>query len=66
MIDLINYTKKVYKELFEEKIFLEHLTYFDDMLNFDIDYIASDFKPSVSDIKEYFKKLVEDYIEKKF
>jgi len=55
-------TKRIYKELFDEKLFLEQLTYYKDILNFKIIPIQDQARPTLEEVKKYFEKLVEDYL----
>lgn len=60
--DLILKTKKIYGSVFEEKIFLQQLVYFDDLLNFDIEGVSSNSVPVSKEVKHFFEKLVEAYV----
>lgn len=59
---IITGAKKIYQNVFDEKIFLEQLVYFGDMSNFDI--IPGEHKtmPKPEVIKQFFEKLVKLYI----
>lgn len=59
--EIISGAKKIYGSVFEEKIFLEQLVYFADLLNFDI---VQTTKPHLrpEDIKHFFEEQVKDYI----
>ena len=59
--DLITDAKNVYGSIFEEKIFLQQLVYFDDLLNFEIISINSQPIPTKEDIKQFFEELVGKY-----
>lgn len=59
---LILETKKIYGSVFEEKIFLEQLVYFDDLLNFDIEPVSSNIISAPEDVKHFFEKLVSGYV----
>lgn len=59
--DLITKAKDVYGSIFSEKIFLEQLVYFEDLLNFDIVPVNSKSLPSLVVIKSFFEKLVRNY-----
>lgn len=50
--------KKVYGNIFDEKIFLEQLVYFKDLLNFEIVPVNSKKIPNPEEIKLFFTKLV--------
>lgn len=60
--ELIAETKKIYGSVFEEKIFLEQLVYFGDLLNFDIVPANSNPLPKPEEVKRFLEKLVKDYI----
>lgn len=60
--DLICLTKEIYQGVFDEKLFLEQLVYFDDLLNFDIIPASSQPLPSSQEIKQYFEELVKIYL----
>jgi len=46
---------------FEEKIFLQQLVYFDDLLHFEIIPLDKASIPAPEDIKHFFEKLVNEY-----
>jgi hypothetical protein len=60
---LISDAKQVYGSIFEEKIFLQKLVYFDDLLNFEI--IPTNHKPlpTPEEVKAFFEELVEKYLQ---
>lgn len=58
---LISNAKKVYGSIFDEKIFLQQLVYFDDVANFDILPVASQSVPEPEAVKRYFEELVAAY-----
>lgn len=60
--ELITVTKKVYESVFEEKIFLQQLVYFKDLLNFDIIPTSSKPLPNPEEVKQFFVTLVENYV----
>jgi len=60
--ELISVTKKIYGGTFEEKIFLQQLVYFGDLLNYDIVPINSKYLPKPEEVKSFFEKLVNDYV----
>lgn len=60
--DLISETKKVFGSIFDEKIFLEQLVYFEDLRSFDIASVPGKKAPLEDEIKQYFKVLVSSYI----
>lgn len=60
--DLIVDTKKIYGSIFEEKIFLQQLVYFDDLLNFEIIPVNKASLPTPEEVKYFFETLVNTYI----
>lgn len=60
--DLVSRAKKVYGSVFEEKIFLQQLVYFGDLLNFDITPADSKSLPKPEEVKHLFEELVKNYI----
>lgn len=62
LAELISETKKIYGSVFEEKIFLEQLVYFGDLLNFDIVPASSKPVPEPEEIKHFFAELVNNYV----
>ena len=60
---IIETAKKVYGSVFEEKIFLQQLVYFDDLLNFDIIPDSTEKLPTKEEVKRFLEKLVSDYTE---
>jgi predicted nucleotidyltransferase component of viral defense system len=59
--DLIRDTKKIYGSIFEEKIFLQQLVYFDDLLTFEIIPVNQEFITPHEEVKQFFDTLVNDY-----
>ena len=59
---LIRQAKKVYKGMFDEKLFLEQLVYFGDMLNFEVIPFSKTQLPKPEQIKSYFENLVKTYL----
>lgn len=59
--EIMSQAKKIYGNVFDEKMFLQQLVYFDDLLNFDITQTA---KPQLEpeDIKHFFEGQVKDYL----
>jgi len=55
--------RKIYGSVFEEKIFLEQLVYFGDMLNFDI-VPAGKAVPPHSEVKRFLEEQVKNYLKK--
>lgn len=60
--ELISVAGKMYGTLFSEKIFLEQLVYFGDLLSFDIVPVSSASIPSPDDVKRFFEDLVRNYV----
>lgn len=56
--ELILIAKKIYKGVFDEKLFLEQLVYFDDLSSFDITPASTASMPTPQDIKKYFTDAV--------
>lgn len=61
--ELIQETKKIYKSVFEEKIFLEQLVYFGDISDFTIIPPKGKVIPDPEQIKQYLEKLVANYLQ---
>lgn len=61
--EIIEIAKKTYGSVFDEKIFLQQLVYFDDLLNFDLIPASPKKLPGKEEIKEFFEKLVADYLQ---
>lgn len=58
---LISNAKKVYGNVFDEKIFLEQLVYFRDLLSFEIISVDSKVLPKPKEVKQFFENLVKNY-----
>lgn len=63
LTELISETKKIYGSVFEEKIFLQQLVYFGDLLNFDIIPASSKQISTPEEIKQFFEELVDNYLQ---
>lgn len=59
--EIISEAKKIYGGVFEEKMFLQQLVYFDDLLNFDI-VQTTKLKLRPEKIKQFFEGQVKDYV----
>ncbi len=59
---LISATKKIYGSVFEEKIFLTQLIYFDDLRNFDIIPVSRSEVPKPEELKRFFENLIKNYV----
>ncbi len=62
---LITATKKVYGSVFDEKLFLQQLVYFGDIVNFEIITVSQGSQTTLStpeEIKQYFETLVKRYV----
>ena len=62
LAELISLTKKIYGSVFEEKIFLTQLIYFEDLRNFDIVPPSRADIPKPEEIKSFFENLVKNFI----
>ena len=60
--EIIAKAKEIYKGAFEEKIFLQQLVYFEDLLDFTIMPVDASKIPDTLQVKEFFEELVEKYI----
>jgi len=60
--ELISSAKKIYGNVFDEKIFLSQLIYFADLRNFDIIPVSQSDSAQPEEIKQYFEKLIKNYI----
>lgn len=63
--EVVLWTKKIYGNVFDEKIFLQQLVYFDDLLNFEIISVNSKPLPKPEEVKDFFEKLTKNYIAQK-
>ncbi len=59
---LIKEAEKKYKSLFNTKLFLEQLVYFDDLLNLEIIPVDNKPIPSTNKVKDYFQQTVKEYL----
>ena len=57
---VITETKKRFGGAFSEKLFLEQLTYFDDLKDFTVDYLGESYQPN--EIQDYFKELARNFV----
>lgn len=60
--ELIRITKKIYGSVFDEKIFLTQLIYFEDLRNFDIIPASLSKAPKPEEIKRFFENLIRNYV----
>lgn len=60
--ELISQTKMVYGSVFDTKMFLEQLVYFDDLSNFDITAAYDKTLPSPKEVETYFRELVNKFV----
>lgn len=58
--ELIFWAKKTYRSAFEEKLFLEQLVYFDDLLNFDIVPVGKNLVAKQEEVKKFFEKKIKE------
>lgn len=64
--NLISEAKNIYKSVFDEKIFLQQLVYFEDLPNFEIIPPGKGVLiPPPSEIRQYFEGLVDNYLKVK-
>ena len=63
--EIVASSEKVYKGLFNEKLFLEQLVYFKDLPDFEIEPIKNKQLPSNKEVKRFLEELVKEYIEVK-
>lgn len=63
LLSLIEETKKIYGSVFEEKIFLQQLTYFGDLLNFEIIPVDKKPIPSPEKVKQFLEEEVKKYLD---
>lgn len=61
LTEVIAETKKIYGPVFDEKIFLQQLVYFEDLLDFGI-IPAEKPVPETHIVKQFFSNLVKDYM----
>lgn len=59
---LISAARKIYGSVFEEKIFLTQLIYFDDLRNFDIIPVLGSGVPKPEELKRFFENLIKNYV----
>lgn len=62
LLQVISEAKKIYDTVFEEKIFLQQLVYFGDLLNFDIVPVSPKRLPKPEEVKRFFEDLVKNYV----
>ncbi len=60
--ELIQTAKRIYGSVFDEKIFLTQLVYFDDLRNFDIVPVSESDLPKPEETKRFFENLIKNYI----
>lgn len=60
--ELIRITKKIYGSVFDEKIFLTQLIYFEDLRNFDIIPASLSKPPKPEEVKRFFEDLIRNYV----
>ncbi len=59
---LISAARKIYGSVFEEKIFLTQLIYFDDLRNFEIIPVSGSEAPKPEELKRFFENLIKNYV----
>ncbi|MDP2585484.1 MAG: nucleotidyl transferase AbiEii/AbiGii toxin family protein [Candidatus Levybacteria bacterium] len=60
--EIIAGAKQIYGSVFDEKLFLEQLVYYGDLLSFDITPVSKIQLPTPDKVKQYFESLVKTYI----
>jgi len=60
--ELMVIAKQVYGSIFEEKLFLQQLVYFGDLLTFEIIPVSHESLPTPDKVKHYFEELVKTYL----
>lgn len=61
--EIIENAKKIYGEIFNPKLFLEQLVYFDDLNNFEIIPVDKNQKlPSSNEVHEFLETTIKDYL----
>ncbi len=60
--ELTTSAKQVYNGAFDEKLFLEQLVYYGDLLSFDVTPTSKIQLPTPDEIKQYFESLVKTYL----
>lgn len=60
--ELMSQAKNTYGSIFDEKIFLEQLVYFEDMLSFEIIPVFDEKLPAPKELRQYFQELVKAYL----
>jgi len=60
--EIITKTKQAYGSVFDEKLFLEQLVYYGDLLNFSVTPISKVQLSTPDEIRHYFESLVKAYI----
>lgn len=62
--EIISSAQKIYGSLFNPKIFLEQLTYFGDILNFELIPVSRQKLPKPEEVKKFLEKTVIGYLSK--
>ncbi len=62
--EIIEAAKKVYGAVFEEKIFLTQLVYFDDLLDYGINPAPGKKIPEAEEVKKFLENLARAYVKK--
>lgn len=63
--ELISAARSIYGGVFDEKIFLQQLVYFDDFSNFGIIPATDTPPPASEEVKKYLEELVKAYLHSK-
>ncbi len=62
--EVIDIAEKKYTNVFNSKLFLQQLVYFNDLLNFDIISSAQSLLPAPDEVKKYLENEVNEYLKK--
>jgi len=60
--EIVIAAEKMYQGLFNSKLFLQQLVYFDDLLSFEITPVENETLPSKDIVKQYFEHIVSKYV----
>jgi predicted nucleotidyltransferase component of viral defense system len=63
--EIISKAQQIYGSAFEEKIFLQQLVYFDDLLDFTIIPVGEATLPDQIEVKKFFEEIVENHVSSK-
>lgn len=60
--EIISAVKKIYGSIFDEKIFLTQLIYFEDLSSFDLIPASGSKLPKPEEVKRFFENLIKNYV----